>query len=150
MAQYFQPSGSFHLPPKYFLKYLSVPNKYYLNYLNKNKVVHLRLQHPRKERRLQTLLVWFLSGCQSCHLWAQWRAMSPSSESVHYLARRTCTHDPCRIFKSAVLGQRFHWLKHVKSFPKTRTSLHLAAFAQRQRRTWQFAEMEPGRHIQVM
>ena len=71
--------------------------------------------------------------------------MSPSSRSVHYLARRACAHDLCRIFRSATCGQRCHWPMHIKSFQKTRATLHLTAFANSAKAHLQLAEMQPGR-----
>ena len=71
--------------------------------------------------------------------------MSPSSRSVHYLARRSCAHDLCRIFRSATCGQRCHWPMHIKSFKKSRATLHLTAFANSAKAHLQLAEMQPGR-----
>ena len=71
--------------------------------------------------------------------------MSPSSRSVHYLARRACAHDLCRIFRSATCEQRCHWPMHIKSFQKTRATLHLTAFANSAKAHLQLAEMQPGR-----
>ena len=64
---------------------------------------------------------------------------------MHYLARRTCTHDPCRILRSAACGQRCHWPMHLKSVQKTRATLHLTAFANSAKAHLQLAEMQPGR-----
>ena len=76
--------------------------------------------------------------------------MSPSSHSVHFLARRTCTHDPCRILRSAACGQWYHWLMHVKPFPKTRGTLHLAAIVPMAKAHLQLVKMQPGRDTSAL
>ena len=87
---------------------------------------------------------------KSCPFWTRWRTMFPSSHSVHYLARRTCTHDPCRILRSAACGQWCHWLMHVKSFPKTCGTLHLAAIVPIAKAHLQLVKMQPGRDTSAL
>ena len=109
-------------------------------------LLNTKTKSPKKGAQIRKLFKnsFFGSG-QSCHLRPGWRTMSPSSRSVHYLARRACAHDLCRISRSTTCGQRFHWPMHIKSFQKTRATLHLTAFANSAKAHLQLAEMQPGR-----